>query len=82
MRMLSSATSVASAMIASATGTCGRPGATVPSTALTPSAATGGKSRLFAAFTPSIVKPAAGPSVRATMTYSPPATGQADDSSA
>ena len=81
-RMLSTPMRVAAAITAIATGTCGRPGSTAPSTALTPSAATGGKSRLLKTLMPSITKPAIGPSVCATITYSPPATGHADDSSA
>jgi hypothetical protein len=73
---------VASATSPSATGVCGSPGMTRASTSLTPSATTGVKIRLLTTFTPSTTKPAIGPSVRATITYSPPAIGQAEDSSA
>ena len=81
-RMLSSPTSVDPPTTASATGTVGSPGTTIESTSLIPRPATGRKSRLLNTLTPSITKPASGPKVCATMTYSPPATGQADDSSA
>ena len=76
------ATNVEAATTATAIGTVGRPGQIVERTALIPSPATGGKNRLLKTLTPSITKPASGPKVLATATYSPPATGQALDSSA
>lgn len=81
-RMLRIATSVDPIITATATGTAGSPGTTVAMTEAMPSAATGGKSTLLKTLTPSMTKPAMGPSVCATATYSPPATGQAEESSA
>ena len=75
-------TAAHAATTATAVGTIGRPGMTEPSTSLIPSPATGRKIRLLNTLTPSITKPASGPSVWVTMTYSPPATGHCDDSSA
>lgn len=82
MRMSNTLSRVASNITATAVGTTGRPGSSKAATALTPSADTGGNSRLLNTLIPSMINPAIGPSVSPTMTYSPPAAGHAEDSSA
>ena len=80
--MLTDPVMPAAASTAIATGTAGRLGRMLLATAAMPSATTGGKSKVLNRLTTSIAKPAAGPRVCATKTYSPPATGQAEASSA
>ena len=62
------------------TGEC--PGNTVATNWPSPSATTAMLSSSATRLTPRMMKPGSGPSVRATIAYSPPATGNAEDSSA
>ena len=81
-RILSTLSNVQATTIVTATGTGRSPGTTVLSTSLSPSPTTAGRIKLLIVLTPRMTKPASGPSVCATITYSPPATGQAEESSA
>ncbi len=82
VRMCSTPSRVVAARIASAVQVGSSPGKIGLRLAATPSASTAGDSMFTATVRPRMAKPGAGPSVRPTRAYSPPAIGKAEESSA
>ena len=82
VRMCSTPRRVVAARIAWAVQMGSSPGKIGLRLAATPSASTAGDSMFTATVRPRMAKPGAGPSVRPTRAYSPPAIGKAEESSA